>query len=284
MKNIFTLLGFLFVLSNVSYAQLSTRENDQTNLKLGARPLAGDMALTFGMNLTEGDVSPLYGGNMLQEGDLITVKYYLTDKLALRAGIRLYQENNKLEGTFSDTSAVYTPPDNSISLKDKAVSKQYIFVPGLEKHFLNSNIFDFYVAGDLYLGFGSEKMILDEEYYSTTTEGTQFEAYDNRESTTNTTNVGFGGVIGFNVFLAQMPISIGLETGWNALWTFGGKTKINRETRYYDWENDVITTYSAEYFWHGDYPIHQFDELKVSEFGMETNQNVRLILNIYFGS
>ena len=73
-----------------------------------------------------------------------------------------------------------------------------------------------------------------------------------------------------------MPISIGLEYGLNAKWNLGGKTRneveqtVGGETKsddYFTRENDNT----------------KYKKLKSRSFGMDTNQNVRLAVNIYFG-
>ena len=83
--------------------------------------------------------------------------------------------------------------------------------------------------------------------------------------------------VGFNIFIAQLPVSLGLEYGLNAKWTNEGKSKIKVETR------TGGTTDTQEYFVTSSAPLTHYSKLSVSEVGIETNSNVRVVLNIYFG-
>jgi hypothetical protein len=88
-----------------------------------------------------------------------------------------------------------------------------------------------------------------------------------------------------------LPISLGVEYGLNMKWEFGNKTKVEEETSIdgdvnsaeylmsYDWPSDV-RFYTMPY----QAPTQYYDKLKNNYFGMESNQNVRIVLNIYFGN
>lgn len=285
-KNV--LLVALALSAGSAFAQLSTRENDAVNVMLGARPGSGDLALTFAMDLNNDPdkKADLYSGNLLNAGDLLTVKYYLSDNIALRAGIRLTKLSEKAEGAFSDSSFYY---DTFQATFERSTSeREYVFVPGIEYHFSNSNIFDVYAGGDLFVGLGSQRTVNDMEW-----DNGDFTKVATRK---NTNVYGLGGVIGFNVFIAQLPISLGLEYGLNAKWTRGGQTRVNREDRITNVSN-VQEDFDTEYYLDEDYdpanvdPVigvpgsgqDQYSDLKMKQFGMDTNQNVRLTLNIYFG-
>lgn len=282
MKKFTTVFLLLFIFISSAFSQLSTRENEATNIKLGARPVKGDFALTFGYDFIQDNTANLYGGNLLQGGDLLTFKAYIADGTALRIGVRLYKETYTQSGDVAPETTPIIPldPRDEISLKRSA--REYTIVPGIEKHFLKSNIFDVYTGADLYLGFG-RKLYNSEISY---TDGD----YNNYQMTMNTTVMGVGGVVGFNVFIAQLPISLGLEYGLNLKWEFGNKTKISEDHRVGG------TAASAEYDiawtnWASDVQNYQpaptpgayYNKLKSNYFGMDTNQNVRIILNIYFG-
>lgn len=256
--------GFAFT----SHAQISTRVNDSSTVKLGARPTAGDMALQLGLNLNQAnDINII---NSLVKGNLIAGKYYLSDDLVIRGAINLTKEGTSMSGTGADSSFYNTiDPDMVLtSTNQKTSERNFVIVPGIEKHFSNSNIFDVYAGGDLYLGLGKDVMVDEEEFASgdksfmTTKTGTQ--------------TVGLGGVVGFNMFVAHLPISLGLEYGWTGQWKFGGKSKVTRE--------DVIgdDSYTSEYFTDGSGNGVQYSSLSMSESMMDANSNVRIVLNIYF--
>jgi hypothetical protein len=276
-----------------AHAQLTTRENDAVIVKLGARPQKGNMALSFAYDLTPDSLKKanLYSGNLLRAGDVITAKYYLKDNLVLRGGIRLTHLSNSSKGAFEDSTYYYVNQINSpagkSTIETYSLSREYILVPGIEKHFSENNFFDVYTGADLYLGFARDRAIHKIDF----TNGD----YSRADARMNTTIVGLGAIVGFNIFIAQLPISLGVEYGLNAIYLGGIKTKVSREDRITT--GTVTETYASEYFVDGTYDPavidpstgvpgsgqDQFNELKNSVFRMETNQNVRVTLNIYFG-
>lgn len=296
MKKTSAILAMVFGVSS-AFAQLSTRENDDNIIKYGARPKAGDMTFVLGTSFsgilgndsTDG-MARLFSGNSLKAGNLLTYKYYHTDDLVIRFGIRLKNQNLTYKGQALDSASYYNPNTvttnttmpNGVSMtnfsevKAKTVERMWEIVPGVEKHFLNSNIFDAYVGADLYLGFGADKSISNVDYRNGN------KTYITKK--TPTTNVGLGIVTGFNIFLAHLPVSVGLEYGWNAKWTFGGVTKVNEERVV---NGSTGGTYSVKYTEDsssGSISSNaNYSKLKKREFNADSNQDVRLVLNIYFG-
>jgi hypothetical protein len=278
MKKSVLLIALAFGVSNV-FAQLSTRENDASVEKIGARPKAGDMAFVYAIPLSsDSGKAHLFNGNALQAGNLLTYKYYNSDDMVIRFGFRLMNENVTVKGSALDSLAQYNADpsagyDVTTEVKTKSKKRMYEIVPGVEKHFLASNIFDAYVGADLYLGFGRDMTVTNIDY-----EGGD---HNYRTVKTPTTDAGLGFVTGFNVFVAHLPVSIGLEYGWNAKWTFGGIDKINSDVQ------SGTNTYVAE--WREDNSSTsttagvKYSKLKRREFNAETNQDVRIVLHIYFG-
>lgn len=277
MKKSIALVALAFGVTS-AFAQLSTRENDENVIKYGARPKAGDMAFVLGTSIASdsGMTAKLFSGNALQSGNILTYKYYKTDDLVIRAGIRLQNKNLLVKGTTTDSSANYVPSSNYTEMKNKTVERMWEIVPGVEKHFLASNIFDAYVGADLYLGFGSDRTTNDRTYLN----GDKM----NTTRKTNTTNVGIGLISGFNVFLGHLPMSLGLEYGWNAKWTFGGVTKVKEERSFAATATaDYNVTYKEESSTNlvGS-PTAKYSKLKRREFNADSNQDVRVVLHIYF--
>ena len=289
MKKFTLLFAIVLFIFNSGFSQLSTRENDDTKVKLGARPVGGNMALTFAYDIYRGKddrVADLYGGNLLQNGDLLTFKYYLSKKTAIRIGINLSQKNIHTGGTIADTVSGIIPFNTTKELNVRQTAREYILVPGIEHHFLESNIFDVYYGADLLIGFGRKLYEKNEDLKNGD--------YYHKKMTDGTFVAGLGGVVGFNVFIAQLPISLGLEYGLNLKWEFGNnKAKVKEENKV----GGTTTTadYQVPYSWPekvSDYPgpgpgpetdIIYYEKYKNNSFGMATNQNVRIILNIYFG-
>jgi len=279
MKKSVLLIALAFGVSNV-FAQLSTRENDASVEKIGARPKAGDMAFVFGMPISsDSGKAKLFDGNALKSGNVLTYKWYQSDDIVVRFGIRLMNENSVSKGTGMDSVAFYNVSGGSTAwptqseIKTKSKSRMYEIVPGVEKHFLASNIFDAYAGADLYLGFGRDMTTTNIDYRTNSDHN-----YMTRK--TPTTDVGLGLITGFNVFIAHLPVSLGLEYGWNAKWTFGGIDKVKTDVK------AGTVSYQEEYREDnstGSTTPGQYSKLKKREFNAETNQDVRIVLHIYFG-
>lgn len=294
MKKTVLLIAALAVVYSTSFAQpgLSTRENNATVEKLGARPVAGDMALTFAFGLfgpdpndtTETSNNSITGNskrttfgikNLIQPGDFIMVKKYKTDDVAYRMAVRFYKNSAKYKGTTDSLTQIFgggTGDQQLLEREYKHSMREYNIVPGIEKHHSAGNIFDVYGAADLYLGWKRNVDISNEDYLRG----------DKQYSKVTTSGfvVGLGAVVGVNVFLGHLPISLGVEYGINAKWTKGGKTK-------HDIENvsggvAASQVYYTENIADDGPSNNQYTDLSQSEFGMNTNQNVRVCLNIYF--
>ena len=109
--------------------------------------------------------------------------------------------------------------------------------------------------------------------------------------TTNTRIVGFGLFTGFNVFIAELPISVGLEYGLTGKWIFGGKTKVEMEQTIDAFDFDESSEWyeqEEDAFGNDDLNLNgldqQYSELSRRQFLVNTNHNVRLNIHIYFGT
>jgi len=275
--------------STSAFAQgLSTRENEAIVAKLGARPVAGDAALNFviplvGLNSNDGTEAGLFNGNLLTPGDLLTFKWYHTDNFVIRAGIRLYADNDRIKGDVLNEDidgSVYQPIpfDGVTSSRVVNQNRQYLIALGAEHHFTNSNIFDVYTGADLLLGFNKERMTTENEYFVDTAEDNKV-TRDLMTAQTNSTVVGLAWVVGWNTFVAQLPISVGIEYGLSMKWLLGGKTKITDERDVN--RPDGVASYSVEYYQDDALPGN-YSDMSKRQFNMDTNQNVRLTLNFYF--
>ena len=138
MKKIVLFVALAFGASS-SYAQLSTRENDATVEKIGARPVKGDMALTFAAGFGKNDAATasLYKGNLLAAGDLLTFKKFLEDDMAFRLGVRLKKISSASKGTSADSS-FFNPTPAFTEFSSKMNVREYVIVPGIEKHYNKS--------------------------------------------------------------------------------------------------------------------------------------------------
>ena len=200
---------------------------------------------------------------------LTTVKKFIADDLAIRAGIRLYRDSRSLKGEVDSIPTTGAGQWTLSEVEFKESSREYMLVPGIEKHFSSSNIFDVYAAGDLYLGFGRDKSVNSQ----TNTDGD----VTSTTQTTPYTIVGLGGVIGVNVFVLDLPVSLGVEYGLSAFWQLGDKTKVEVEEADGD---------SYEYFTVANDPFvgahNGYSSVKQKYMTMNTNDQVRIVANIYF--
>ena len=275
-----TVLSFaLLGLCSMASAQLSTRENQDTRYKFGGRPVSGDMALVFGLtvnNAAFGDESDtttrsISTWNRLSRGNLLTFKKFIDNDLAIRAGFRLARDSRSVKGEVDSTEFIQA---DLAEFEYKKSTREYMLVPGIEKHFSSSNIFDVYAGADLYLGFGRDRQV--ESYTFRDTDNN-----DIHKMTTPYTIVGLGGVVGFNVFVLDLPVALGVEYGWSAFWQLGNKTKHEVESGSDSWEyytvgNDPNT--AAQ----GNPANGQYSSVKQKYMSMDTNDQVRVVMNIYF--
>lgn len=268
---LFTVLACLFGTATVQ-AQLSTRENNDQKFLMGVRPEAGTWSLNFGLPITNGNAA-LGLNNFLGQGNVLTGTYFKTSTLAYRGGLRLFKNSSVSNGTIADSS-ISTPPSMFKTNEFKSSSRNYIFSAGLEKHFSNSNFFDVYAGADLMAGFGKNLMVNNVELRNGD--------FTNQKSVMSTTNVGLGGVIGVSMFISNLPISLGVEYGWSALWTFGGKNKVTEEGQIGG------TGYNVEYFTQDTDPFggtdpNFYSDLSRRNFVMDNNHDVKIVLRIFFG-
>jgi hypothetical protein len=264
MKKTAFIIAAGLLLSSTSFAQLSQRVNDAETFKLGNRPTSGDFALTFAMPITSGGVADLSIKNTLSSGDFITGKYYLSSDLAIRGAIKLFKQSEKVKGDLVVPGTGNA--DGSREIKDSY--REYTLAPGIEKHFSASNIFDVYTGGDLLIGLGRDVMINNSEDATGD--------YSNNKTTSSHLILGLGTVIGVSVYVAQLPVSVGIEYGINFKYTNEGKTHIESETS----AGGTVTTMD---YYTSDLITGDFSKVSNSRVGINTNNNVRIVLNIYFG-
>jgi hypothetical protein len=260
-----SVIFLLVLMASASFAQLSDRVNDNSSYKIGARPVEGSKVLTFGFNVNQ---SVFDNYNNLKQGGLISGKYFIKDDVAIRGGIRITKES-----TFSKGDIDQDLNPGVKSAESKSSIREYVLVPGIEKHFNSGNIFDVYGGGDLFLGFKREVFRDNVDQVDG-----DFNHYSEK---TPSTLVGLGGVVGFNVFVLDLPLSIGMEYGLQGLWTLGGKTHVESETKV----GGVSTTqdyYTQTNNGAGNPDAFGYSKLKKRSTTWDTNSNLRVIVNIYF--
>ena len=82
------LLFVVLCLAYTTKAQISDRVNDESTYLLGARPQAGNFGFYLGLSTAE--IADLTEDNWQESGiPLINLKYYYTNKLVWRAGVKV---------------------------------------------------------------------------------------------------------------------------------------------------------------------------------------------------
>ncbi|WP_045459935.1 hypothetical protein [Sporocytophaga myxococcoides] len=261
-----SVIFLLVLMASASFAQLSERLNDTSVYSIGTRPLKGTKVITFGFNMNQ---SVFDNYNNLKQGGLISGKYFIEDDLAVRGALKIVKDATSSKGEVDHKTNVLGVERSEA----KSSTREYVLVPGLEKHFSRKNIFDVYAGGDLYLGFKRD-VIKEETDYNNGD-------FDHRSAKTPSSLVGLGGVVGFNVFILDLPISIGMEYGLQGLWTLGGKTHVESSTSVGGVEN-TQDYYTQNFNGVGNADTYQYSKLKKRATTWDTNSNLRLIVNIYF--
>ena len=217
--SIFFIICFT-LLSTLSFAQLSTREDDQSVYKIGTRPVKGNFAYFIGVkskDITEA-VEKISGDDESDDAlrykakfSVMNLKYYLNNSVVLRAGLDLHKKKRVVEAAG----------DFGYKYSRKTSDRYYVLNLGLEKHFSTKNFLDPYVGAEIYAG------VLASNRSST-------DAADNstRETVKRGTSFlyGAGTFMGVQAFIADLPFSVGLEWGFLGLGYLGSKYKVESKT------------------------------------------------------
>lgn len=270
--------GALLCLAPALHAQLSTRTNADGQYPFSTRPVQGTKMLTlnFDLPMESNDDSTSEGKNLYERlgfstGKLFRVKYFYTSNLAIRGAVNIYRESSVSKGDIDTTSG---GSGGMIANHMKNVERSFLLVPGLEYHFAYTNLFDVYAGADVMLGRGTTAMRNDQEFTG--------DAYSKMESKTPYTAFGLNPFVGANIFLANLPLSIGIEYGISAAWKFGDKTKVTSETK-----TAGGTETSTEYFTQENDPFgnpdpNHYSSLSKRRSIVNTMDNFRITLNLYF--
>ena len=250
-------------------AQLSQRLNDSQQFRMGNRPQGGDMALVFGIPITNGDAG-LGIWNSLSSGNLLTFVNYKNDHDAMRMGIRI--SNSSLTSNGKSDSSDF-PTNMFEEQKYSTRSTTVLLAPGWEHHYSNKNFFDVYSAIDVLAGWNTEKAVSNELYING----------DMRDfkATTRTIQVGAGAIIGISAWISNLPVSVGLEYGWSVLWNLGGVTSVKEDLKL--GSNETSVEYKTQEFKPDGSPDPTFyDSLTRRSMEAETNDDVKIVLRFYF--
>ena len=243
----------LCAFSVASFAQLTTGESSSKKIRMGNRPEAGDFGLFIGIpvnnfvdNIEYGDIVPF---------PIVNLKYYATDQLEVRASIDAKAYSAKVMGRQTA---------NEKKFGDASSTGHFLILPGAAWHFAKSNIIDVYAGAELPIGWsGAKQRMVDE-------------SADMEESVTkNACSLGIGAFIGLQVFIANLPVALGVEYGLSSQFDLGLKYK-----------NKTTTAGNTQVFYTPDLTdtsipsSTQFSSLHAKRGNL--GQQVRLTLSYYF--
>lgn len=201
-------VAFSFSLS----AQISKGDPTATTIKTGNRPGKGDFGVFFGGGLMIGQDEPFIL-------PVMNFKYFVADKIELRAGIDLYRNFNRTKGKVISGS-VYADPLVTYDKATAYVDGFFNFVPGMAYHFSNLNILDVYVGAEIPFGV-EHRRIVD----SVSGEAAPPSAMPVSVLSWNPFVIGANLLIGVQAFIGNLPLAIGLEYGIGAKAYLGDKIK-----------------------------------------------------------
>lgn len=168
-------------------AQISSGEVSSTVIRTGNRAQAGDWGIYLGATT---DMFSAIGdkNTTFKALPLINVKYMKSDNLEYRLGLEWWDKTStgSYDGKLSTGSG----------------ESRYMFYPGIAHHFAKTNLLDVYVGGELPIGWGhhSKRTSADDKYSAAGF------------------NIGLGGFIGLQAYIANLPVAVGLEYGIHTLY------------------------------------------------------------------
>lgn len=257
----------LFIFGTLQ-AQISDRVNSPTTFKTGTRPVMGNMGITFGTSYQE--IDKILDSNTDYEAlPIFSLKYYTTNDLVFTLGIKSSKEKVSLSGELTGD---FLANGGIIERKIKSVESDIQLVPGIEKHFVQSNILDVYLGARVPLGLRRELLV------NNTSENdgdfVEFKTSKNRIA------YGIDFFSGLQAFIADLPFAIGMEFEISGFGYRGDKTKVSYADNtgannvYYTTDNADILAID------GTIGGLAFDKLTASTFTIETD--LRVTLSYYF--
>lgn len=245
------------LISSSSFAQLLERENIQSKIVKGTRPVAGNFGYLIGPSLVE--LRELADQNIDVRGfPLMGLKYYLTDNIELRLSSQIYGRNQKIQGNLV----------NQIGQEDNIEKEMYYrFMPSAHYHFSSNNFLDTYVGVGLIVGTEIDEV--------QTTERTNLTGdYVAESYRQQTTDVGFNFHFGIQAFVADLPLSIGAEASIRSLKRYNLQYEANTRTSVGGVVNEQ-TFFTRDAASTGNY-----EALEYSQY--EVGGDVRFLLTYYF--
>ena len=187
-------------MSTSSFAQLLERENVESKIVTGTRPVAGNFGYFIGPSIVE--IREIFDNNIDVRGfPLMGLKYYVTDNIEVRLTSQIYGNSEVIQGDLV----------NQIGNEDNVQKDLYYrFMPSAQYHFSSSNFLDTYAG--LGIIFGTEINEVQTTQKTNLTGDYFAESYRQQ-----TTDLGFNVNFGLQAFVADLPISLGVEASIRGL-------------------------------------------------------------------
>lgn len=213
-------------------AQISEGDPSAKKYTTGNRPLKGTYGLYIGGETNLFNELPNTGFKVLP---IVNLKYMLSDNLEARLGLKFWKQRETLKyGNDEDTDLGFTEED----YKNKFVTADNQFRPGIAYHFTKSNLLDVYAGAEGIIGWRRNVQTAWGEDVATDTENKTIVK-------TNGAQFGLGAFIGLQAFIARLPLALGLEYGISTVWDGGLKTKTYNYNRVGNTET-TTTLYSQD--------------------------------------
>ncbi|MDR1878358.1 MAG: hypothetical protein LBQ64_02205 [Bacteroidales bacterium] len=256
-------LFFIFVLgmclSIQGFAQISEGSVNAKIIRTGNRPEAGTFGVYVGPALS--DILRMADRNTSWRGfPLVNLKYYTSPNLEFRLGLQFYSESSKTKGVL-----VNTANSDGTSYGTKSKESYNRIMPGIAYHFSSKNLVDVYLGVAIPLGYD-----IDDRNSVSSDEI----ALVNKVKRTSFV-IGGEAFIGLQCFVADLPLSLGLEYGISGLCEFGQKYK-------HEVANVGGTETQIFYTTDGNAMGTNYSDLK-SQKG-EAGSDIRLTISYYFNN
>jgi hypothetical protein len=206
MKKVFIIIALCACYHIQAVAQISEGATISRVIRTGNRPESGTFGVFIGPSLA--DILDMADRQISWRGiPLINLKYYTSSQLEFRLGLQFYSTATKEKGTLTDASAT--------TLNTRFKTSYNRIMPGIAYHFSSKNILDVYLGVAIPLGYE-----IDNRHSVTSSDFT----YINKVKRTSFI-IGAEAFIGLQCFIADLPLSLGLEYGLSGLYQFGQKYK-----------------------------------------------------------
>ena len=238
-------------------AQLMERDNVSSRIVAGTRPQQGDFGFMFGASAEE--IREILDDELSIRGfPLMSFKYYLTDQLEVRLNTQSYGKSKSIQGSLN----------GQVGQEDDVEKESFIrFMPSVQYHFASSNLLDTYAGVGLIVGSEKNQVITSEK---TSISGD----YVANQMTKKTFVTGFNINFGLQAFIADLPISLGVEASIRGL----KHSNLQYENIFESSVGGVET--NQTYYTIDDTSTLRYESLEYESFDL--GADLRIMLSYYF--